>query len=269
MDLLELQEAFTQWNKDAMEGMQLTHKVTEFLRILIMDGHFPPESQLPNEPDLSTYLDISRSTVRSALATLEQGGFITRRWGVGTFVAKDPPTYNNLNLNSGVTQLIRSSGSEPGLSEVLITTRPASERICSQLLLEAGTPTLVIERVRLADGKPIVFSIDVLPLKLFDLPNGKTLLDELEAHVKDQQSIYEFLRLHLNLIIHHGIAWIRPLSADQIIADKLQICESSNILQLEQVDFDNNGEPVAFSDEYYVADAFRFHIYRSNQGNYL
>lgn len=269
MNLLELQEAFTQWNKDTMEGMQLTHKVTEFLRILIMDGHFPPESQLPNEPDLSTYLDISRSTVRSALATLEQGGFITRRWGVGTFVAKDPPTYNNLNLNSGVTQLIRSSGSEPGLSELLITTRPASERICSQLLLEAGAPTLVIERVRLADGKPIVFSIDVLPLKLFDLPNGKTLLVELEAHVKDQQSIYEFLRLHMNLIIHHGIAWIRPLSADQIIADKLQICLSSNILQLEQVDFDNNGEPVAFSDEYYVADAFRFHIYRSNQGNYL
>ena len=104
---------------------------------------------------------------------------------------------------------------------------------------------------------------------MFDLPNGKTLLDELEAHVKDQQSIYEFLRLHMNLIIHHGIAWIRPLSADQIIADKLQICLSSNILQLEQVDFDNNGEPVAFSDEYYVADAFRFHIYRSNQGNYL
>ncbi|NLB51219.1 MAG: GntR family transcriptional regulator [Clostridiaceae bacterium] len=265
MDLLELQKAFSTWDKDAVEGRLLNHKVAEFLRQLIMDGHLPPESQLPNEPDLSAYLDISRSTVRSALSTLEQSGFINRIWGVGTFVAKDPPTYNNLNLNSGVTQLIRSAGLEPGTSEILITTRPASERICSHLLLEADAPTLVIERVRLADEKRVVFTVDVIPLKLFDLPNGQTLIDELEAYVRNQQSIYEFFRLHMNLAIHHGIAWIRPLSAEQYIADRLQLREGSNLLHLEQVDYDNNGEPVAFSDEYYVADAFRFQIFRSNQ----
>ncbi|HNY83560.1 MAG TPA: GntR family transcriptional regulator [Anaerolineaceae bacterium] len=269
MNLSELSETFARWNKESAEGMQLTQKVTEFLRKIIMDGFLAPESQLPNELDLSTYLDISRSTVRSALATLEQGGFIKRLWGVGTFVAKNPPTYTNLSLNSGVTQLIRSSGAVPGTAEIMITTRPASESVCSLLQLEVEASTIVIERVRLADNRRVVFTVDVLPLKLFEESEKDIALTVLRQFIDDQESIYSFLRQQMNLEIHHGIAWIKPLSAEQYIAEKLQICEGCNILQIEQVDYSNNGEPLALSHEYYVADAFRFHIYRSNQGVYL
>lgn len=266
MDFSAILEPNNQWTKDAQEGTLLVQRVIDYLRKKIMDGDLPPETQLPNEPDLAAYLNISRSTVRSALAILEQGGFIQRRWGVGTFVTKNPPTYNNLSLNSGVTQMIRSSGAEPGCSELLITTRPASERVSAQLSIELGTPTLVIERVRLANDHRAVFTVDVMPLSLFHSPTGDIPLEELENHIQEQQSVYGFLRQKLSLEIHHGIAWISPLSAEQYIADKLQICVGSNILHIEQVDFDFNEEPVALSDEYYVSDDFRFYIYRSNQG---
>jgi len=266
MDISSKFEANSLWEGDARDGTQLVQRVTDFLRKMIMDGDLPPETQLPNEPDLSAYLNISRSTVRSALAILEQGGFIQRRWGVGTFVTKNPPTYNNLSLNSGVTQLIRSSGAEPGSTEVLLTTRPASERVSTQLSIELGAPTLAIERVRLANDQRVVFTVDILPLSLFDLPGGDIPLGEIEKHIQEQQSVYVFLRQRLSLEIHHGIAWIRPVSAEEYIADKLQIRVGSNILHIEQVDFDADGEPVALSDEYYVADAFRFYIYRSSQG---
>ena len=268
MDLSVVFEPFTQWNKGAPEGMQLAQRVTEYLRMKIMDGELPPETQLPNEPDLAAFLNISRSTVRSALAILEQGGFIQRRWGVGTFVAKKPPTYNNLSLNSGVTQLIRSSGAEPGSAEFLMTTRPASERVSNQLSIEIGAPTLVVERVRLANDSRVVFSVDTLRLSLFHTPTGDIPLDEFLKVIEEQQSIYGFFRQRLSLEIHHGIAWIRPLSAEEYIADKLQVRVGSNILHIEQVDFDFAGEPVALSDEYYVADAFRFYIYRSSQGDF-
>jgi len=265
MDLSTLFEPVTTNDKDAPDGLQLTQRVTEYLRKLIMDGTLPPETQLPNEPDLSAYLSISRSTVRSALAILEQGGFIQRRWGVGTFVAKNPPTYNNLSLNSGVTQLIRSSGAQPGCTELLMTIRPASERISSQLSIDLDAPTLVIERVRLANEQRAVLTVDCMPLTLLHLPDGGEIpLDELERHIVEQQSVYAYLRQRLSLEIHHGIAWIHPLSAEQYIADKLQVCVGSNILHIEQVDFGFDGEPVALSDEYYAADAFRFYIYRSN-----
>jgi GntR family transcriptional regulator len=254
------------WEGDARDGTQLVQRVTELLQKMIMVGELSPESQLPNEPDLAAYLKISRSTVRSALAILEQAGFIQRRWGVGTFIAKNPPTYNNLSLNSGVTQLIRSSGAEPGCAELLLATRPASERVSTQLSIELGTPILVIERVRLANDQRAVFTVDFLPLSLFHLSGNDIPLTDLEQYIQEQQSVYGFLRQRLSLEIHHGIAWIRPVSAEQYIADKLQIRFGSNVLHIEQVDFDVNGEPVALSDEYYVADVFRFYIYRSSQG---
>lgn len=266
MDLFSKFEAKVLWDGDTRDGTQLVQRVTELLRKMIMEGELPPETQLPNEPELSTRLNVSRTTVRSALSILEQAGFIQRRWGVGTFVSKDPPTYNNLSLNSGVTQLIRSSGAEPACTELLLTTRPAGERVSTHLSIELGIPVLVIERVRLANDQRAVFTVDYLPLSLFSMPGGDIPLTELEEDLKKNQSMYGFLRQHMSLEIHHGIAWIRPLSAEQYIADKLQIRVGSSILHIEQVDFDLNGEAVALSDEYYVPDAFRFYIYRSNQG---
>jgi GntR family transcriptional regulator len=269
MDFSDLTRPDIQWDKDARDGTQLVQRVTEYLRKMIMEAKLTPETQLPNEPDLAAYLDVSRSTVRSALAILEQGGFIQRRWGVGTFVSKNPPTYDNLSLNSGVTQMIRSSGAEPGSAELLIATRPANERVSSQLSLEPGTPILVIERVRLANERRVVFTVDFLPARLFHLPEGDIPLEDLEKHIQEHQSVYGFLRQRLSLDIHHGIAWIRPLLAEQYIADKLQIPAGNSIMHLEQVDFNSDDEGVALSDEYYAADAFRFYIYRSNQGEKL
>jgi GntR family transcriptional regulator len=266
MEVTSKFESNTLWEGDAHDGTQLVQRVTEHLRKRIMDGELLPETKLPNEFDLSTHLNVSRSTVRSALANLEQTGFIHRRWGVGTFVTKNPPTYNNLSLNSGVTQLIRSSGAEPGFTELLLTTRPASERVSTQLSIELDAPTLVIERVRLANEQRAVFTVDYLPLNLFNLPGGEEPLVDLKEYIQEHQSVYGFLRERLSLEIHHGIAWIRPLLAEGYIADKLQTHIGSNIFHIEQVDFVANGEPVALSDEYYVADAFRFYVYRSNQG---
>lgn len=249
---------------DGYDSSSLAQRVAEHLRTLIMDGKLTPESQLPNEPDLSAFLKVSRSTVRSALTILEQGGFIQRRWGVGTFIAKDPPTYNNLNINSGTTQLIQSSGAEPGFTEFLITTRPASEHVANCLSLELGDPVVVLERVRLANERRVVFSLDMIPKALFRDREGEIPLDEVEQYLRDNQSMYKFFRERLGMEIHHGIARLRPLSAEEYLAEKLAIPTCSSILHIEQVDIGSNGEPLAMSDEYFVADAFTFYSYRSS-----
>lgn len=252
------------WSSEAFDNTPLAQRVADHLRKMIMEGKLEADSQLPNEPDLSSYLNVSRSTIRSALTILEQAGFIHRRWGVGTFIAKDPPTYSNLSINSGVTQLIRSSGAQPGNAELFLTTRPASEHVANRLSIEPGTPIVIIERVRLANERRVVFMQDYLPQSLFRAPEGKIPLEELERHILEKQSVYAFLRERLSLDVHHGIAWIRPTSAESYIAEKLQIPRGSNLLHIEQVDFDSSGEPIALADEYYVADAFTFYIYRSS-----
>jgi GntR family transcriptional regulator len=263
MDTHSIFKPTSTWAGEAHDNTPLDQRVAEQIREMIMEGKLGPETQLPKEPDLSSLLNVSRSTIRSALTILEQGGFILRRRGVGTFIAKNPPAYNNLNINSGVTQLIRSSGAAPGCIETLITTRGASEHIANRLSIEPGTSIVVIERVRLANDRRTVFTQDYLPQALFRSRGDEITLSDIEEFLEEHQSMYAFLRVRCGMEIHHGIAWMRPLLAEGYIAEKLQLPRGSSTLHIEQVDFTSDGVPFALADEYYVADAFTFSVYRT------
>ena len=250
--------------EEAHDSANLAQRVSEQLREMIMTGKLERESQLPNEPVLAAMLNVSRSTVRSALTILEQGGFVLRRWGVGTFVTKDPPTYDNLNINIGVTQLIQSSGAEVGCAEVLVLERPASEHAASRLGVDPGTPLIILERVRLANDRRIAFTLDYIPKKLFGpQKTTESIIKEIGSFVEGNGSMYNYMRDRLSIEIHHGIAWIHPVSTENYLAEKLQVARGISILYLEQVDCNSEGEPITLSDEYYVADAFTFTVYRA------
>jgi DNA-binding FadR family transcriptional regulator len=68
-------------------------ETVERLGTAIRLGLLSPGSKLPPERELADALQISRSTLRQALTTLEQSGHLTARRGRtgGTFVAEEPP----------------------------------------------------------------------------------------------------------------------------------------------------------------------------------
>ena len=109
-----------------------------------------------------------------------------------------------------------------------------------------------------------MFSLDILPKALFRDRDGEIPLSEVEEYLRENQSMYTYFRERLGMEIHHGVARIRPLTAEAYMAEKLAIPRGSSILHIEQVDIGNDGEPLALSDEYFVADAFTFYSYRSN-----
>lgn len=246
-------------------GATLPERVAEQLRSMILQGTLQPGARLPTEPELSRLLNVSRSTLRSALDRLEREGFVARRRGVGTFVADEPLVVNNLNLNWGVTQVIRSIGAQPGTVELSVRSEPASHRTARHLGLQAGDPIVLIERVRTADGRRVVLSWDMFPEKF--MHEGARLIppEELQEFLQASQSMYAFMREHLSLETHHAIAWLRPVTAERLVAEKLHVPIDSGLLYLEQVDYDADGNPLILADEYHVAGAFTFTVYRTGQ----
>lgn len=55
----------------------------------IRDGVMAPGAKLPNERDLASQLNTSRSAVRSALAMMERQGLVRRQVGSGTFLTEN------------------------------------------------------------------------------------------------------------------------------------------------------------------------------------
>lgn len=244
------------------EDYTLPDLVSDQLRSMISDGTLKAGTRLPNEPELARKLNVSRSTLRSALVRLAREGFIVRRRGVGTFIADQPLVVNNLNINEGVTDLIRAMGAEAGVVELHVGTDAANSRVAKHLDVPTESPVVYIERVRTADGKRVILSRDFITEHTLKSAWKEFSTSELKKFLKAKQSLYKLIEEVLRLKIHHGIAWLRPVIAGGSIAEKLEVSEDIALLYIEQLDFTSDGKPFLLTDEYYVAEAFTFTVYR-------
>jgi GntR family transcriptional regulator len=225
----------------------------------IDQGKFPAGSRLPSEPDLAAELGVSRATLREALRALEGEGLVRRRRGSGTYVAEQPRVANSLDINFGVTDAITNAGMKAGIAQARHWTEPASNAEADRLGLEPGQDVLVIERVRTAEGRPVVLSRDLFP---------STLVGDRPRIVEEmlQRSIYEVLERDLGIVIHHGVARFRPVKADQAVAKRLGVARGQLLLYIWQVDYAEDGAPVLSSHEFHIAGAFDFSVVRRGPG---
>ena len=237
-----------------VERKTLTEIAEQELRQAIARGTFRPGAQLPTEAELCQMLGVSRTVVREALRVLEEDGLVARRHGVGTFV-RDRPILKNLNFNFGITEMIESAGSISGTSHLAIRSETADREIAEQLRVAPDTPVVTVERVRTADGRPVVYSLDTLPEAVLRRA-------EVDPQLFLTQSIYNILQTSLGQVIEYGIARLLPMIAPDFVAEKLELPPSALALYIVQTDYSQEDQPVVYSREYHLPDAFDFIVWR-------
>jgi DNA-binding GntR family transcriptional regulator len=220
-----------------------------------VQGVYRPGTQLPAESELVEMLGVSRTVVREALRLLEDDGLITRRHGKGTFVRKHP-ILQNLSFNFGTTEMIRSAGMTPGTAFMAVQVAAAAPEVADALNLPVGAPVVTIERIRTADHRPVVYSLDYLPPAVMGEAEAAALQTDADV------SLYQRLREDFGQVIEYGVARILPVSASAQVAGRLHIPEGSLLLYLLQTDYASSDEPVLYSCEYHLPDAFDFVIMR-------
>jgi GntR family transcriptional regulator len=237
-----------------LERKTLTEVAVESLRQAIAAGDYSPGSQLPTEAELVALLGVSRTVVREALRALEEGGLVARRQGVGTFV-REQPILKNLNFNYGITEMIETAGLTPGTSYLHMARGAADAETAAQLCLPEGAPVLSVARVRTADGQPVVYSLDTLSEALLPGPafDPQRLLAE---------SMYTVLQDTLGQLIDYGVARLTPAHAPDEVAARLGLPPAALVLCLTQTDFSAADQPLLYSREYHLPDAFDFLVWR-------
>jgi DNA-binding GntR family transcriptional regulator len=232
----------------------LTEIAEQELRQAITAGIFRRGSQLPTEAELCQMLGVSRTVVREALRVLEEDGLVARRHGVGTFV-RDRPILKNLNFNFGITEMIESAGLISGTSHLAIQSETADQEKADQLGVAVGTPLATVERVRTADGRPVVYSLDTMPISLLERV-------QFDPQLLLTQSIYSLLQVSLGQVIEYGIARLLPVAAPYFVAEKLQLPPNALTLYIVQTDYSPDDQPLVYSREYHLPDAFDFIVWR-------
>jgi DNA-binding GntR family transcriptional regulator len=207
--------------------------------------------QLPNEAELAERFECSRATIREAVRGLVDGGYLLRRHGKGTFVTAPPRRRHTLNASLSYTDMIREAGLEPGRTLIRRQTRPATAEEAEQLALAPHASVLFVERIRTADGRPVVYSRDRIPA---------ALLGAAADGVVDP-SLYRLLE-SVGVDVRSALAMLRPVVADDRLARLLQVPVGAPLQQIEQVHVDETGQPVMLSSEWHVPDVFVLSVNR-------
>ncbi|NWG14732.1 MAG: GntR family transcriptional regulator [Acidobacteria bacterium] len=123
---------------------------------MIRRGELPAGSRAPSENDIIARYGVSNTTARKALAEIEQGGWVSRIKGRGTFVQRrgvGRTADRILSFTKNMVQAGRTPSTRLLLARVLDTSR--SLAIQGRRYRLPG-PVCRIERLRLADGVPMM-----------------------------------------------------------------------------------------------------------------
>lgn len=120
-----------------------------------------PGSRMGSERELAEHYKVSRSTLRQALASLEEAGLVSRKTGRhgGTFVTHTRIDRDLGNL-IGLPVYLAKQGHTTGSRVVSAQMKSADEQSQHALELSEGAPIVEIRRVRLADAKPMALDTE-------------------------------------------------------------------------------------------------------------
>lgn len=228
--------------------------IRDQLLFAMKEGEFARCDRLPRESLLSQQLGISRTQLRDILASLEREGFITRRHGVGTIINRhvlDVPA--RMDIETEFMDMIRQSGYAPAVAFVRTSEGTADASVAAALNIPAGTPVLRFARLCTADGRPAIYCEDTV--EKARVREGYT---EKDLH----QPIFAFLQKFSDLSSYLDLTDLKPVTADETLAELFGVAVGAPLLHMSEVDYDIEGRPVFCSSEYFADGIFRHTVMR-------
>jgi GntR family transcriptional regulator len=212
----------------------------------IRAGTLAPNDQLPPEREIAELADISRVTVRKAVALLVEEGLIEQRQGAGSFVSSGSPRLEqSLSSLVSFTETMQARGmtaTSVVLSQGLFPPTPDE---MMALGLATHDKVARINRLRSADGKPIALENSSLPRDILPDPS------------KVSTSLYDQLRKSGNAPTR-AMQRVTAINLSPADAEKMQLPEGSAVLQIVRTGYLASGRTIELTSGLYRADIYDF-----------
>lgn len=148
---------------DGKAAIPLYQQVIDIIKNEINSGAYKAGARIPNEFELAESYKVGRVTVRRAIEELVQQGYLTKRQGKGTFV-NAPKLKRKIRQKDDVqsfSDACRVNGMEPGACVISRKILPADSTEAQFFGVPVGTDLICVERVRTADGVPVMLENNI------------------------------------------------------------------------------------------------------------
>ena len=221
-------------------------QIEEQLREAIKSEEYQKGIKLPNEVDLSKQLGISRSTLRQSINKLVYEGLLVRKKGVGTFANRTSISSKAQNWLS-FSQEMKALGIEIKNYELHLSWIKPNEELCLFFDIKEDVRILKLERLRGKAEYPFVHFISYFNPRI-----GLTGDEDFS------RPLYEILEQDYNSIAKLSKEEISAISADVVLAEKLEIKTGDPILKRKRFVFDPGNRPLEWNVGFYRADSFTY-----------
>lgn len=216
------------------------------LRDDIASGIYPVHSRIPSEQELCETYQVSRVTVRKALAELTQEGLLNRQQGKGTFVGV-PRLCKDLKDVTSFHDSCRLMNCTPSTRVIHAQLTYATEEDRRDLMCDTEQVVETL-RLRMADDTPVMLETNRFPMQYEYL-----LQEDLSG------SLYDILQEH-GAEAAQAVHKISLSYATAIQARHLGMDEGDALLNLHEIIYDQYGRPLHTSKQLIRGDRFTFRI---------
>jgi GntR family transcriptional regulator len=237
--------------------MPIYRDIARDLAQRIRDGEFPMGGTLPAEHRLAEHYEVTRSTVRHALAELSRSGMLTPRRGAGWAIHSTLQNQTFSELRS-FAQWARTKGFEPGGRVLLSERRAAKGREVDGFRLKAPATVLCVTRIRSLDGR------DVMLERTTYAPWMVPIIQEIPD---DEPSVVQVLEERFGIDISYAEHSLDAVSATSDDARLLDVRRSSALLRVRRTSYARDGRVVEMGDDRYLPGTVAFQVQASTSSN--
>jgi len=236
---------------DRLDNAPLAERARAALLEAILEKRFV--KRLPPEDVLAEMLNVSRTTIRSALQSLEEHGVVSRKRAVGTTInAHIRPSALALQRLVGFDALLSEKGYPVRTEVSWERTIPPADTV--HVFGLAADRDCLLTSKRYFAGEEVAIAVrDVVP---WDALISDALTEPIAA------SLFEFSRAHCRTPIDHAVVELIALVKDAEQGGGLSIESGRPFMRLNETHYSSAGDPVAFSvidvdNEFVTFEVFR------------
>ena len=224
----------------------LYYQVSQILYKEIETGKYQPGDYIPTEMELQKRFNVSRATIRQAVADLVYQGLLERRRSKGTTVTarhyearlSDLASFTNEMMDSGFalrTQI---------LSFYQIV---APENIADFLEIKNSEMIYTMERLRLVDDIPVSVEKWYAPSKLF--PGlDRSVFRETGL----EQSTYYIFKKRYGIVVMRAVYTVSPLGVESREAKLLNVKPGTPVLLRSRITYGLDNQPLSYGVGVYL-----------------
>lgn len=224
--------------------MKLYERATKQIIRMIESGGLAEGEMLPSESELAERLNVSKITIRRALAELRNMGYIATIHGKGSFVNHSAMWYPNSMIS--FTEDMQKKGKTP--SSIILDKKIIEGTEIPGSKFEPGTTLFYLKRIRQIDGEPVGVQEHYIR---YDLVPGIEKIDF------EGRSLYKTMEESYGVVLHQSKQEVTIKKVAKEEAQYLDLNPRDSVFSIKAWIMDEKNFLIGYAQSLFRSDRYK------------